>query len=153
MTLLLLAGTGEARAIADRLAETGVDAIASLAGATRIPKAMPLPTRRGGFGGDAGFRSFLAQKRIGAVLDATHPFAARISHRSARICEEEGVGYCQFLRPEWQQGEGDAWVFLKDEAGRSGAHSRRRDGISGNRAAVSGPVCQLNGATGDLPCC
>ena len=38
MRLLLLAGTGEARLLAERLAKMqGVDAVASLAGATRTP--------------------------------------------------------------------------------------------------------------------
>ena len=37
MTLLLLAGTGEARSIAQALAQQAVPAVASLAGATKAP--------------------------------------------------------------------------------------------------------------------
>ena len=109
MTLLLLAGTGEAQQIARALAERGVPAIASLAGATRAPRPTGLPTRIGGFGGEEGFRRFLEQERIAAVLDATHPFAHRISMRSARICREISMPYCQFLRPEWRPSAGDRW--------------------------------------------
>ena len=52
MTLLILGGTGDGRRLAKRL--EGRDAIISLAGATRMPDALPLPTRIGGFGGADG---------------------------------------------------------------------------------------------------
>ncbi|PIE14423.1 MAG: cobalt-precorrin-6A reductase [Rhodobacterales bacterium] len=115
MTLLLLAGTGEARRIADRLAGQ-VPAIATLAGVTRNARLLAIPTHSGGFGGEAGFCAFLQDRGIRAVLDATHPFAAQISQRSARLCQTLGVPYCQLLRPEWQPEDGDRWVDLADEA-------------------------------------
>ncbi len=115
MTLLLLAGTGEAQQIARTLAEWGTDAIASLAGATRSPRTIGLPTRIGGFGGDDGFCAYLHEKGITAVLDATHPFAHQISARTARICRHEGIPYCQLLRPEWRPGPKDQWIFIDRE--------------------------------------
>lgn len=115
MRLLLLAGTGEAQQLARALVAAGVDAVASLAGATRAPRPTGLPTRHGGFGGEAGFRAFLAAGGITAVLDATHPFAHRISHRTARICAEESIPYCQFLRPAWTPGPGDRWARVARE--------------------------------------
>lgn len=115
MTLLLLAGTGEAQAIAKALAQRGVDAIASLAGTTRMPRAMDLPTRHGGFGGTEGFRSYLDDAGVTAVLDATHPFAHDISMRSAAICAERNIPYCQVLRPAWTPEAGDDWTFLTQE--------------------------------------
>lgn len=116
MTLLLLAGTGEARAIAAGLAADGIGAVASLAGATQVPKPLALPTRVGGFGGEAGFRAYLAGQEIRAVLDATHPFANRISLRTARVCDALGLPYCQYLRPGWVPEAGDDWTWLADEA-------------------------------------
>ena len=59
MRLLLLAGTGEARRIARALADAGLDAVASLAGGTRMPAELGLPTRVGGFGGADGFLSLI----------------------------------------------------------------------------------------------
>ncbi|MHA7851656.1 cobalt-precorrin-6A reductase [Roseovarius sp.] len=115
MTLLLLAGTGEAQMIARELAAEGSAAIASLAGATRAPKPTGLPTRIGGFGGTEGFRAYLTDAGISAVLDATHPFAHRISARSARICHELGLPYCQVLRPAWEPETGDDWTMLDHE--------------------------------------
>ena len=113
MTLLLLAGTGDARQIAKGLA--GRDAIASLAGATRDPAPLPIPMRVGGFGGEAGFRAFLHANKITAVLDATHPYANRITERSARICADLGLPFLQFLRPGWLAEPGDTWTEIARE--------------------------------------
>lgn len=115
--LLLLAGTAEARSVAEGLAgRPEIDAIASFAGTTKAPKPLPIPTRIGGFGGDDGFRAYLASERITAVLDATHPYAARISARSARICAERGLPHARLLRPEWRPEAGDDWIHARDEA-------------------------------------
>lgn len=115
MTLLLLAGTGEAQTLAKELAARRVPAIASLAGATRAPRPTGLPTRIGGFGGEAGFRQYLAEGGIHAVLDATHPFAYRISTRTADVCRALSMPYCQLLRPEWQAVPGDDWLHVAAE--------------------------------------
>ena len=99
MTVLLLAGTGEARQIAWGLADSGIDIVASLAGATRSPMTLPVPTRVGGFGGEDGFRAYLKDARITSVLDATHPFAARITNRTARVCADLGLPHAVLVRP------------------------------------------------------
>ena len=113
MTLLLLAGTGEAKRMAAAL--KGRDVVASLAGVTRDPVPLPLPTRVGGFGGADGFRAYLEQVSISAVLDATHPFASRITRRTATICAERGLPFTQFLRPPWVPEEGDQWADIARE--------------------------------------
>jgi precorrin-6A/cobalt-precorrin-6A reductase len=115
MTVLLLAGTSEARDIASALAERGVEAEASLSGEGRLAGPLALPTREGGFGGDAGFHAYLEAHRIRAVVDATHPFAARISWRSARICFNLGMPYLYVARPPWQAEAGDRWTFIDRE--------------------------------------
>ncbi|MFN3208857.1 MAG: cobalt-precorrin-6A reductase [Roseovarius sp.] len=115
MTLLLLAGTGEARAIATQLHKEGTAAVASLAGASRAPAPLAIPTRTGGFGGEDGFRAYLHDQAITAVLDATHPFADRMSHRTARVCADLAIPYCQVLRPPWTPGPGDDWTLIDRE--------------------------------------
>jgi len=112
MTLLLLAGTGEAKIIAQNLADENVPAIASLAGATRAPAPLAIWTRTGGFGGADAFSTFLDAQQITAVFDATHPFAHRISHRTAKICAARALTYCQFLRPAWTAGHQDSCLCL-----------------------------------------
>ncbi len=115
MTLLLLAGTLEAREIARALAAKGVAAVASLSGVAREVGPLALPTRLGGFGGERGFRDYLRAQGITAVLDATHPFAERITLRTERICAHLGLPYCQVLRPPWVPEPGDNWVTLARE--------------------------------------
>ncbi|MEL6838345.1 MAG: cobalt-precorrin-6A reductase [Pseudomonadota bacterium] len=113
MTLLLLAGTGDARRIAEKLQD--VDVVASIAGATRMPEPLPIRTRMGGFGGEEGFRRYLDAAGITAVLDATHPYAHRITMRTARICKAEAIPYLQFLRPGWTPEPGDNWTDIQKE--------------------------------------
>ena len=113
--LLLLAGSGEARRIAQALADAGIAAVASLAGATRSPEPLALPTRIGGFGGRDRFEAYLTTAGITAILDATHPFANQISLRTADVAAERRLPYLQLLRAEWQPGPGDAWTLLQRE--------------------------------------
>lgn len=113
MRLLLLAGTSEARNLAAALnGVAGLSVIASLAGATRAPVPLACETRHGGFGGRSAFRDWLRDRRIDAVIDATHPFAARISRRAAEICRQEGIEHLMILRPEWTPGPGDCWQMI-----------------------------------------
>ena len=100
MRVLLLGGTAEARALAERL-HPEVDLISSLAG--RVPDpALPVgPVRVGGFGGVAGLRKWLADNGIGAVVDATHPFAATITASAATACAELGLPHLVLHRPAW----------------------------------------------------
>lgn len=116
MTLLVLSGTSEGREIAATLHREGVSVIASLAGATRAPRAQQVPTRIGGFGGAEGFERFLQEQQISAVLDATHPFAAQISTRSAARCARLSIPYCLYLRPPWEPSAQDDWTTLHDES-------------------------------------
>ena len=60
---------------------------------------MPIPTRIGGFGGVEGLARFLAQERIDAVVDATHPFAAVMSRNAAEACAQAGVPLLALRRP------------------------------------------------------
>lgn len=98
MTGLILAGTGEARALCKMCQDLPV--IASLAGVTRKPKSLAVPTRHGPFGGDDGFERYLTEHGIKAVVDATHPFTT-IGRRTARICAAHSIPYLRLLRVPW----------------------------------------------------
>lgn len=112
MTLLLLAGSGEARALAGALAARGIPAVASLAGETRAPAEFALPLRVGGFGGAEGLRRYLEAKRITAVIDATHPFAAQMTATAARVCAELALPQLVLRRPGWQARPDDRWQWV-----------------------------------------
>lgn len=114
--LLILAGTAEARQIARTIADwEGLNATLSLAGATRYPQRLALPTRIGGFGGSQGFRDYLQTQKIDAVLDVTHPYASEITPRSWAICQAEGIPYLHLLRPPWTASPGDLWTEIQQE--------------------------------------
>ncbi|MGT2465657.1 cobalt-precorrin-6A reductase [Mesorhizobium atlanticum] len=55
----------------------------SLAGRTESPVAQGVPVSVGGFGGVAGLAAYLRQAHVDLPIDATHPYAARISANAA----------------------------------------------------------------------
>lgn len=101
MRILVLGGTGEARALAAELVADGADVISSLAGRVQQPRWPEGPVRIGGFGGAAGLAAFLRDDDITAVVDATHPFAATITTNAAIACEQVGVPRLVLRRPGW----------------------------------------------------
>lgn len=118
MRVLLLGGTTEASRLAALLAERReVDAVLSLAGRTRHPAASPLPARIGGFGGIEGLVDYLREGGFAAVIDATHPFAARISTNAAAACARLALPRAVYTRPAWQPEADDRWTVVSDIAG------------------------------------
>lgn len=114
MRVLLLGGTTEAAEAARALAAAGVDAVYSYAGRTAAPVAQPLPQRVGGFGGPEGLADYLRDQRITHVIDATHPFAARMSAHAVAACTATGTRLMAFERPAWAPGPGDRWTHVTD---------------------------------------
>lgn len=107
--VLLLAGTGEARRLAGALAPDH-DVTASLAGATAAPTAYPCPVRIGGFGGAEGLQAYLRDEGVDAIVDATHPFAARISANAVAAAAAAGVALIRLARPPWTRRRGETWI-------------------------------------------
>lgn len=124
MRILLLGGTGEARALAAAL-HPGVEVISSLAG--RVPDpALPVgQVRIGGFGGVDGMRRWLAEASVDAVVDATHPFAATITAHAAAVCAQLQLPHLLLARPAWDPG--NAIVVNSD---REAAETVDRQGFS-----------------------
>lgn len=115
MRLLILGGTAEASALARRIAgRRDLQPILSFAGRTRSPVAPPIPFRVGGFGGVQGLKTFLIDKKIDAVIDATHPFAAQMSRNSAAACGDLAVPLAVFTRPAWRPVDADLWTIVSD---------------------------------------
>lgn len=115
--ILILGGTLEASALARALAERGARATLSYAGRVETPRAQPVPTRSGGFGGVAGLTDYLGAQRITHLVDATHPFAAQMSRNAVLAAEAAGVDLIAYTRPAWQPGPGDDWRRVADIPG------------------------------------
>jgi precorrin-6A/cobalt-precorrin-6A reductase len=109
--MLLLGGTGDALQIA-----RGLDAndVYSLAGIGKMPEGLTCGVRVGGFGGAQGLQAYLEHEGIGLLVDATHPFAARISANAALASRAAGLPYWALRRAPWQPQRGDDWRFVDD---------------------------------------
>lgn len=115
--VLILGGTAEARALAAELSGGssggssggGVHVVSSLAGRVSNPRLPVGEVREGGFGGADGLAAWLAAERIDALVDATHPFAARMTASAAEASARTGVPLLVLRRPGWREGPGDAW--------------------------------------------
>ena len=117
MRVLILGGTTEATAICRALAgDARYAPVLSLAGRTRSPVAPPIPWRIGGFGGAAGLAEYLRRERVDAMIDATHPFAARMTINAQSAAAECGVPMVAVLRPAWRPGDGDRWTSVSTMA-------------------------------------
>src|SRR5579872_6577100 len=91
-TVLVLGGTSEARALASELdARPGLRVISSLAGRVSRPALPAGEVRVGGFGGADGLAGWARAEGVGAVVDATHPFAQTISANAADACARAGL--------------------------------------------------------------
>ena len=111
--ILLLGGVTEALAIARTL---GPEHIYSLAGVGRVPTDLTCQVRVGGYGGVEGLAQFVRDEHIGLILDATHPYAAQISHNAAQAARLCGVPCWALRRPAWRPQAGDDWREVADWA-------------------------------------
>jgi precorrin-6A/cobalt-precorrin-6A reductase len=113
--ILLLGGTTEARALAEHLAtRADLRVTLSLAGRTANPAALPVPVRVGGFGGAEGLADYLRAEHITVLLDATHPYAARISANAHLAARQAGVTLLALRRPPWEKTAADDWRDVAD---------------------------------------
>lgn len=131
-TVLILGGTAEARALAAALADPALRGerrstaagtapgprstplpayrvISSLAGRTREPLLPAGEVRIGGFGGIDGLVGYLRAQRVDVLVDATHPFAERISANAAAAATITGRPLLALRRPGWAERPGDDW--------------------------------------------
>ncbi len=113
--ILILGGTGEARALAAFLGQfPGLEIISSLAGRTESPNLPAGQVRSGGFGGVAGLVHYLQREAIKAVIDATHPFAQHISQNAYAAAARAQVPYVSFSRRAWDKTPTDQWIEVPD---------------------------------------
>ncbi|MDF0733778.1 cobalt-precorrin-6A reductase [Pseudomonas entomophila] len=112
--ILLLGGVTEALAIARRL---GPQHVYSLAGIARVPQDLACQVRVGGYGGAEGLAAYLREAGISLLVDATHPYAAQISHNAALAAKAAGIPCWALRRPAWQAQPGDDWREVDGWAG------------------------------------
>ncbi|AFC85730.1 cobalt-precorrin-6A reductase [Frateuria aurantia] len=107
--VLVLGGTGEGLALAREL---GRGDIYSLAGVGRQPQGLECDLRVGGYGGGEGLAAFLREQSISLLIDATHPYAARISANAYMASRLAGIPLWAIRRPGWQPAPADDWRMV-----------------------------------------
>ncbi|WP_350336013.1 cobalt-precorrin-6A reductase [Coralliovum pocilloporae] len=112
--VLILGGTRDSAHLAGLLTEQGIPVTTSLAGRTRSAKALAGQVRVGGFGGVDGLIAWMKDHGVSHLVDATHPFAAKISHNAYEAAQKGNIPLCRLNRPEWQARDGDAWHHVSD---------------------------------------
>lgn len=115
LRILILGGTSEASALARAIAgDARIAPVLSFAGRTASPVLPPIPCRVGGFGGVAGLADYLRAQGIEALIDATHPFASRMTIHAGKAAGLCGVPLLRIDRPEWRPRPGDRWTSVPD---------------------------------------
>lgn len=111
--VLLLGGTTQARELAGCLAATGHSVVSSLAGEVSDPLPSAGEVRVGGFGGVAGLVAYLREHALPPVVDATHPFAARITANAVAACAITGAPLRRLSRPSWaSRPDAASWLWV-----------------------------------------
>jgi precorrin-6A/cobalt-precorrin-6A reductase len=136
--ILLLGGTSETASIAEALSLAGYEVLVSMA--TEIPLDAELPPgvslRRGRLT-EAEMTALINEKRIRAVLDATHPYAEKAREAARRAADSTGIYYTTFIRPE----------ALREEDGAVRVHSHEEAAIT---AFAHGKPVLLTTGSGNL---
>ncbi|MEM9724017.1 MAG: precorrin-6A/cobalt-precorrin-6A reductase [Pseudomonadota bacterium] len=114
--VLILGGTAEARRVAEILGQrrltqpSAPEPVLSLLGLTAAAAPPGVTLRRGGFGGPAGLAAEIQRLGAGAVIDATHPFAAQMPRRAREAAAAVDAPLLRLERPAWRPRLGEPWI-------------------------------------------
>lgn len=115
MTILILGGTAEARALAAALVAADVAVVSSLAGRVARPRLPVGALRIGGFGGVEGMIDYYRTVEISAVVDATHPFAEGITANAIASCARAAIPLLRLERAGWDGAQlSRTWHWVDD---------------------------------------
>ncbi|MEM6887651.1 MAG: precorrin-6A/cobalt-precorrin-6A reductase [Pseudomonadota bacterium] len=108
---LVLAGAREAHGIINGLVARGRQVIASLPEPERFFDPLPVRTRVGTFDSQSDLQGWLGKEEVKTLIDASHPFDARISEMAHAAAARRKVRYLRVLRPPWAAARTDQWGF------------------------------------------
>ncbi len=112
--ILILGGTHEASELAKKADNLpNIQVKVSLAGRTS-QTAISQNLRIGGFGGVAGLIKYLKEEKIDLLIDATHPFAAKISENAAIATGNLGIPRLMLVRSAWESVIDDKWIEVEN---------------------------------------
>jgi precorrin-6A/cobalt-precorrin-6A reductase len=111
--LLILGGTGEAADLARKATDffgKNLEIVISYAGVTGHQPDLPCEVRVGGFGGVEGLVRYLEENQITHVIDATHPFAEKMSQHVYIATRKLNLPVLVLWRDEWVAQPKDKWL-------------------------------------------
>lgn len=127
--VLILGGTAEAAALASELltrAGDRIDLISSFAGRVEGLRPPPGKVRIGGFGGADGLAAYIREEAIDLLVDATHPFADRMSRNAREAADQAGIPRLLVWRQAWPRHALDRWIEV--DGADAAAHALRHLG-------------------------
>lgn len=113
LRILLLAGSAEARRVAEALRDRGVTVQALVSEPPRGPDPMPVPCRLTTFDDPARLAAEMAQ--VDAVIDASHGFDGLMSRTGHAAAQIAGRPFVSLSRPGWDL-EAANWREVPDVA-------------------------------------
>ncbi len=99
-SLFIFAGTSEGRILCEKLSQDGFDCTVSTAteyGASLLPKSENLTLLQGRLNHEE-MASLFSQKKYDFIIDATHPFATKVSEEIKKACEMTKNHYIRLAR-------------------------------------------------------
>ncbi len=105
--IIIFAGTTEGRLLSEWLSGEGLEVLACVAteyGSLLVREGEHLHIHQGRLPREE-MAQLLKAENCPLVLDATHPYAAEVSHNIRAACEEAGCEYLRLIRPEDARGE------------------------------------------------
>lgn len=110
MKLLILGGTADARQLATAIhqMQPALELIYSVAGLVRQPQ-VPATVVSGGFSQFGGLSAYCQAQQVDGIVNTTHPFSIAMGEQAQKTCNQLGLAYWRFLRPQWQPKKADDW--------------------------------------------
>jgi len=108
MSVLLLGGTSQAKWLAQACIDRGINCIYSIAGLVRTPQ-LDCQINIGGFSDTGGLTAFIKREQISAILDATHPYAKKMSDQAVHSARGCRIPIWRYQRPAWVKMPPDNW--------------------------------------------
>ena len=107
--ILIIGGSSQGNELAKELQKRKILYTISYAGRIKVNNSIVFNKRVGGFGGVLKMARWLKDNKISHVIDASHPFAKRISYNTYLACNKNNLPLVRYTRKSWIITNKDNW--------------------------------------------